>query len=168
MKHPFLIATALLALTGVAAAADAKERLYRYYLDGHLVKAWTRYCYGLDGHLVKHGYSDGSSRRKKEDYRSVEIRLVPGWQLDPTCPPSKWGKDCAGGQGYLLFEGQWKDGVLSGSARLDRDGCDEYYEASGGRTKDGGLVLYPVNGAAECKAIFKPVLGRRGACGVPW
>jgi hypothetical protein len=158
MKHLFLIATALLALTGVAAAADVKERLYRYYLDGHLVKAWTRYCYGLDGHLVKVYANDGW----------IELRLVPGWQLDPTCPPSKWGEDCNGGQGYLLFNGQWKDGVLSGSARLDRDGCDEYYEASGGRTKDGGLVLYPVNGAAECKAIFKPVLGRRGACRVPW
>jgi hypothetical protein len=49
------------------------------------------------------------------------------------------------------------------TARLDRDGCDERYQASGGRTKDGGLVLYPIDDAgkqvvnSKCKAIFKPV-----------
>jgi hypothetical protein len=147
------IATALAVL--ITAAADAKDRRYRYYLDGHLVKAWSYYPYHLDGHLVK---------TLTEGDVDLEIRLVPGWELNPTCPPSKWIKgegDCSGGRGFLLFEGQWKDGVLSGSARLDRDGCDEWYAASGGRTKDGGLVLYPIDDAgkrivnSKCKAIFK-------------
>ena len=153
MKRLVLIATALLILTS-AAAADVKERRYRYYLDGHLVKAWTHYRYHFDGHLVK-TLTEGDD--------DLEIRYVPGWQLDPTCPPSKWGEDCNGGMGFLLFRGQWKDGVLSGDARLDRDGCDESYAASGGRTKDGGLVLYPIDDGgkrvanSKCKAIFKRV-----------
>jgi hypothetical protein len=152
MRKP-AIATALAVLITAASAADAKDRRYRYYLDGHLVKAWSYYPYHLDGHLVK---------TLTEGDVDLEIRLVPGWQLDPTCPPSKWGEGhCAGGQGYFLFEGRWNNGILSGTARLDRDGCDEPYQVSGGRTKDGGLVLYPIDDAgkrvvnSKCKAIFK-------------
>jgi hypothetical protein len=152
------LAIALAILITAAAAADAKERRYRSYLDGHLVKAWIDYEYHLDGHLVK-------ILLKSDDIRDgIEIRLVPGWELDPTCPPNKWGEGiCAGGQGYFLFEGRWNKGRLSGTARLDRDGCDELYQASGGRTKDGGLMLYPIDDAgkrvvnSKCKAIFKPV-----------
>jgi hypothetical protein len=98
----------------------------RHRLDGKLVRVWT------------------------DEKYAVEIRYIPGWQLDPKCPQSRWGElDCNGGQGFLLFYGQWKDGVLSGSARLDRDGCDQPYEASGGRAKDGRLVLYPIDDAGK-------------------
>jgi hypothetical protein len=53
--------------------ADAKERRYRYYLDGHLVNAWTHYRYHLDGHLVRIlMVSDVSDDE-------IEIRFVPGY-----------------------------------------------------------------------------------------
>ena len=73
----------------------------------------------------------------------VEIRYIPGSRRH-------------GGLGYLLFYGQWKDGKLSGTARLDDPGCDMAYEASGGLTKDRSLELHPVEDTnASCKARFR-------------
>jgi hypothetical protein len=90
-KRPSLaIATALAVLITAASAADAKDRRYRYYLDGHLVKAWTHYPYHFDGQLVK-TLTEGDD--------DLELRYVPGWELNATCHPSKREKgegDCSG------------------------------------------------------------------------
>lgn len=50
-------------------------------------------------------YVDGRVARIVTE-QMIEIRLIPGWQLDPKCPESRWGEDeCNGGLGYLLFNG---------------------------------------------------------------
>jgi hypothetical protein len=129
VKRLLLIGVALVALTSGANALtdEVTEKLYR--LGPKVVRMWT------------------------DNKGSIEIRLIPGWQLDPKCPESRWGEDeCNGGQGFLLFHGTW----WNGTARLDRDGCDEAFAASVRRTNDGGLALSPVHGPAKCKATFKP------------
>jgi hypothetical protein len=134
IKLLLIVATALHALTGVA---DAKSNTFKtahsYHYEGEFVWVFT------------------------EDEERFEVRYIPGWKLDPKCPPSRWGEDCAGGMGYILFEGSGSGNILNGDARLDKDGCDEWFKAVIRKTKDGTLVLSPVNGPAKCKAIFKPV-----------
>jgi len=134
IKLLLIVATALHALTSGV------------YAKSNTLEAWT---YLYDGEFL---------RFLTEDDETFELRYIPGWKLDPKCPPSRWGKDCAGGMGYLLFsDGHWSENTLNGDARLDKDGCDEWFKAVIRKTKNGTLELSPVNGPAKCKAIFKPV-----------
>jgi hypothetical protein len=132
MKLLSIVAMVLLALTS---GVYAKITTYDYLYEGQFVYVFT------------------------EDDEHFELRYIPGWRLDPKCPLSKWGEGiCSGGLGYLLFfDGEWSGNTLNGDARLDKDGCDEPFKAVIRKTKDGTLVLSPVDGPPKCKAIFKPV-----------
>jgi hypothetical protein len=124
-----LVTLLLLALMGSAAIAEGDPR---YYVDGKLA-------------------------RVIEDGGLIEIRLIPGWQLDPACPPEKWGEDCNGGQGFLLFHGVPSDEFWDGEARLDHTGCDKkWFIATIRKTKKDWLILTPADGSKKCRAVLKP------------
>jgi hypothetical protein len=130
MKRLLLIAAALLALTN---GADAFEER-RYTWGGAVVRMLE--------------FEDGE----------VEIRLMPGWQVDPKCPKSELADACDAAMGIVLFSGNWSECSLNGEASLYRRGdVEEGFAANIRRTKNGGLVLSPNDGSAKCKAVFRPV-----------
>jgi hypothetical protein len=152
MTNSILLATATLVALAMPAAAGTTQLFDE---NGNHIGAMA--TYSLDGKPVEFwGEDDGS----------VEIRLVPGWKLDPNCSKEKWGEDCNGGQGFVMFKGNWSENSLNGDARLDRKGCENWFGAYIHRTRDGRLELYPHKGfrwiggrpasSSKCKTVFRP------------
>lgn len=142
MKRLLLIAVAMLAFAGAAPAQDLsgqdgsiQEQTYR--LNGKPVRVWT------------------------DDKMDVEMRFIPGWQLQ--CRQAQWGSDdCpGGGQGYLFFTGRASgEATFDGQARTDR--CPEMFPAYADFDKRGRLTIYQVNakGAvmrnSKCNVVLIP------------
>ena len=135
MKRVLPIAAALLALTSVADAGD------RYY-----------------------SFGGGIVRMMEFEDGEVELRLVPGWQLDPKCRQSELADACDAAGGMVLFSGRWSDGSLTGEASLYRDGCGDFDDGFAATIRHAGrgrLMLMPIAGPAKCAAVLKPARAPR-------
>src|SRR3954454_2581727 len=101
MRRLLTIAAALLAFVGAAHALDDDFKEEQFRLSGAISRVWTDAAGG------------------------VEIRKIPGWQLDPNCPRERWGEgECKGGQGYFLFQGRWDRDVWFASCLMFGAKCD--------------------------------------------
>ena len=124
MKRLLMITAAVLAFAGAVDASaqdlsgqDGSTQEQTYRMNGKPVQVWT------------------------DDKGEVEMRLIPGWQLDPKCPRERWGEDCNGGQGFLFFIGRAQQGNgIHGEARTGR--CPEMFPAYAERGKGGRLTIY--------------------------
>jgi hypothetical protein len=118
-----LLAAALLAFSGTAHGLEEVVEMKTYRMNGKPVQVWT------DAHM------------------DVEMRFIPGWQLDPKCPRARWGEDdCppGGGQGFLFFEGfNSGEATFHGKARTDK--CPEMFQAYADFDKRGRLTIYQTN-----------------------
>ena len=137
MKRLLMIAAAALAFAGAAHGLEDVVQEQTYRLNGKPVQLWT------------------------DANNDVEMRYIPGWQLDPKCPRERWGEDCNGGQGFLFFIGRDSgEATFDGEARTDR--CPELFSAYAERGKGGRLTIYEVNrkGAvvrnSKCNVTLQP------------
>jgi hypothetical protein len=139
MKRLMMITAAVLAFAGAAHGLEdiVKEQTYR--LNGKPAQMWT------------------------DAQMDVEMRFIPGWQLDPNCPQVRWGdEECNGGQGFLFFIGiNSGEATLHGQARTDR--CPEWFDAFVDLNGKGDrLTIRQVNakGAvvrnSKCNVVLQP------------
>ena len=133
MKRLLMIAAAVLAFAGAAHGLEDVVQEQTYRLNNHWVQVW------------------------RDDKGEVEMRFIPGWQLQ--CPHARWGDDdCNGGQGFLLFIGRDSgEATFDGEARTDR--CPELFPAYAERGKGGRVTIREIKstgGVSKCNVVLIP------------
>jgi hypothetical protein len=151
MKRLLMITVAALAFAGTAFAGNLFDE------DGkHIGTSVDR------GNRIEITYDDGT--RATDAFYVLNGRQVSVFTYPDGTVEMRWVAQPGDHVTGLLFQGEQVEGVMVGTARLDRltgrRGCGEWFKASilEDNLKTGNLRLKPDKGGpAKCTALFRPV-----------